>query len=215
MTVALIGDVVGSREVADRAGLHAAVGAALERLNTAPAPWAPTTPLRITVGDEYQGAFDTVGAALRATLRLRLALTPYDVRHGLGRGEAAVLSQTPRVEDGSAWWAAREAIEQVAAAQKQAATRTTRTAICEADSTGRIRPSPLTIAVQAALTVQDELLGQCDERDLRVLSGMISGMSQAEIAHTLRISPSAVSQRVRRGGLTAVVTGDDLLGRLV
>ena len=49
---------------------------------------------------------------------------------------------------------------------------------------------------------------------MSVLSGMVGGMSQQQIADDLGISPSAVSQRVRRDGLGAILAIDELLGAL-
>ena len=81
----VIGDVVRSRSSDDRGALHARLAEVLAEMNAA---LDPVTPLRVTVGDEYQGGFATVGDAVRATLRLRLALAPdVDVRHGIGWGE--------------------------------------------------------------------------------------------------------------------------------
>src|SRR3954454_19523099 len=125
LTAALIGDVVASRRAGDRSVLHARVTQVLGEVNEA---FDPVTPLRITVGDEFQGTFATVGAALQASLRLRLGLLPdNDVRHGLGWGEVPVLKQQPRVEDGPGWWAARDAIHEVQAAQERSGTRFRRT----------------------------------------------------------------------------------------
>jgi hypothetical protein len=198
----LIGDVVSSRATRDRAALHAALAGAVARVNDA---LEPVTPVRITVGDEYQGCFATRGQALRATLRLRLELAEHaDVRHGVGWGEVTVLAQSPRVEDGPGWWSAREAIEWVAQAQARAVSRRLRTAYRGPDAA----------AVNAALVGRDELLGDLDGRSLSVLSGMLVGMSQQQIADRLEVSPSAVSQRVRRDGLGAILSIDDLLGGL-
>ena len=61
----LIGDVVQSRTSPDRAALHASLNAVLDQAN---AIFAPVVPLRITVGDEFQGCFAQVGEALHATL---------------------------------------------------------------------------------------------------------------------------------------------------
>lgn len=197
--VALLGDVVASRASRDRAALNDTLQAAIELVNT---ELSPATPLRITVGDEYQGAFATLGAALSATLRMRLALHPYDVRHGIARGEVRVLSEEPRVEDGPAWWAARAAIQAAADAARHAASRTLRTVV---------DGEP---AANAALVLRDELLARVDDRDVSVLTGMMTGMSQDQIARQLGISASAVSQRIRRDGLAAILRADGLLGSL-
>src|SRR5687768_7521350 len=111
LLAAVIGDVVRSRRSPDRGALHTRLAAVLAEANAA---LDPVTPLRVTVGDEYQGGFASVTDAVRATLRLRLALAPdIDVRHGIGWGEVTVLQEQPRVEDGPGWWSAREAVRAV------------------------------------------------------------------------------------------------------
>ncbi len=207
-TAALIGDVVASRGVDDRSALHEALTATLEATNR---ELVPAVPLRITVGDEYQGCFATVGGALRAALRLRLALQPdVDVRHGVGWGPVSVLSEEPRVEDGPGWWAARAAIETVHAAEARAASRGLRTAYERAGGS----PGPDPAAVNAALVARDQLLAGVGEQSLSVVSGMLRGVSQRRIAAELGVSASAVSQRIRRDGLAAVVRVDELFGEL-
>ena len=204
----LIGDVVASRAAPDRPVLHGLLVDALAEVNRS---CDPIVPLRITIGDEYQGCFTTVGQALRATLRLRVALAPVGVRHGVGWGATRVLSEDPRVEDGPGWWAARAAIESVAKAQDRAASRSLRTAYSPGEDAGHA-PDPA--AVNAALLARDELLGRLDDRSVSVLRGMLGHMSQQQIASSLGITASAVSQRVRRDGLAALVSVDDLLGEL-
>ena len=122
----LLGDVVGSRGTADRRALHAAVEAALVEVDgTVPS----VTGLRVTVGDEFQGAYTTLGAAVDAALRVRLVLLPeVDTRFGLGRGWVTILDPRRGIEDGPGWWAARTAIEEVEEAAGRAATRHARTA---------------------------------------------------------------------------------------
>src|SRR5690242_2917265 len=85
----LIGDVVGSRTFADRRGLHRRVTAALATV----AEDAVDAPA-LTVGDEFQGAYPTVGLAIDAALTLRLTLAPdVDVRFGLGWGAVTALDE--------------------------------------------------------------------------------------------------------------------------
>ncbi len=83
----------------------------------------------MTVGDEFQGAYTTLGAAVEAALHLRLLLLPaVDTRIGLGRGAVTILDRERGIEDGPAWWAARAAIEEVEQAAGRPATRHLRTA---------------------------------------------------------------------------------------
>lgn len=202
----VIGDVVGSKGAGDRQELHRALLAGLEQVNQA---LEPVTPLWVTAGDEYQGCFAALGGALRATLRIRLALRAVtDVRHGVGWGAVTVLDEEPRVEDGPGWWAARAAIETAEASERKAATRGLRTAYARAADVDGPDPG----LVNAALVLRDQLLHGVGEESLSVLAGMLAGMSQKEIAADLGISASAVSQRIRRDGLAALVRADELLG---
>ena len=204
----LIGDIVRSRRADDRAGLHERLERALDAANAAA---TPLTPLRITVGDEFQGSFVRVGDAVRATLQLRLTMLPeVDVRHGIGWGDVTVLQEQPRVEDGPGWWAARDAIHAVQAAEGHAGTRHRRTAYrCAPETLG-----PTAAAVEAALLLRDQQVGALSERSLSVLRGLLAGRTQREIAADLGITASAVSQRVRSDGLAALVEADTWLGEV-
>jgi hypothetical protein len=212
----LIGDLVGSREAPNRRALHRAVDTALLSVNAAvPA----LTELRITVGDEFQGAYATLGGALEAALRVRLELLPSaDVRVGIGRGPVQLLDAERGIEDGPGWWAARAAIEEVEQAAARAATRHLRTAYRPApelsgapvpDGPGRHAGAD---AVNAALLCRDHLVGSLSQRSVRLLRGLMDPhTTQSELATLEGISASAVSQRVRADGIGAVLAAEDLL----
>ncbi len=206
LTATLIGDLVHSRRSEDRGALHGRLATALAEVN---AELDPPTPLRVTVGDEYQGGFATVGGAVRASLRLRLALSPDgDVRHGLGWGEVTVLQEEPRVEDGPGWWSARDAIAEVHRAAQRPGSRWRRTVFRRAEGTDG--PDPATL--EAMLILRDQLVGGLDERSLAVLRGLLAGTTQRDLATGLGVSASAVSQRVRSAGLAALVEADAAMG---
>lgn len=216
----LIGDVVRSRTSADRPALHAGLVALLEEAN---ASLGPVVGLRITVGDEFQGCFASVGEALHATLWLGLHVSASsgrsqassqarrrELRHGVGWGRVAVLAEDPRVEDGPGWWAAREAIESVKRAAGRAGSRNLRTAYRRAEDGEGPDPD----AINAALMCRDQMVGSVSERSLRLLRGTLAGRTQVELAEEEAISASAVSQRVRNDGLAVIVAADELLRRL-
>ncbi len=212
----VIGDLVGSRGAPNRRALHRAVEKALVTVNAAvPA----VTELRITVGDEFQGAYDTLGAAIEAALRVRLELLPSaDVRVGIGRGPVQLLDAERGIEDGPGWWAARAAIEEVEQAAGRAATRHLRTAYRPAsepagapvsDGSGHGADAD---AVNAALLCRDHLVGSLSDRSVRLLRGLMDPhTTQSELATLEGISASAVSQRVRADGIGAVLAAEDLL----
>ena len=217
----VIGDVVGSRGFADRQDLHGRLVGRLEEVNDllrteerlaeGDGRALLVAPLWITAGDEYQGVFATVGAALRATRWLRLALLPeVDVRQGIGWGPVEVLDEAPRIQDGPGWWAARAAVVAVEEDAARAGHRSRRTAYRVAE--GYDGPDPA--AVNAALVLRDEMVGGLSDRSLGVLRGLLSGRTQREIAEKEDVSPSAVSQRVRHDGLAALVASEQLMGEI-
>lgn len=203
---ALIGDLVGSRASIDRTDLHARLGVALAEVN---ALVPPVRALWITAGDEFQGTYASVGAAVQASLLIRLRLVPeHDVRHGIGWGATTVLDEAGGIEDGPAWWAARAGIEAAARAERSPSGRTLRTAYVLAE--GATGPDPG--LVNAGLVLRDERVSGLSERSVSVLRGLLSGETQRDIAERLSVSASAVSQRVRADGLAALVTAHDLVG---
>ncbi|MCP3424180.1 SatD family protein [Nocardioides pinisoli] len=202
----LIGDLVGSRSSQDRAVLHQHLDAALAEVNDL---LHPLRPLWITAGDEYQGSFATVAEAVQATLLVRVRLLPaHDIRHGIGWGPTTVLDEETGVEDGPGWWAARAGIEAAARAGDSPAQRWLRTAYVVADgAVGAPDPG----LVNAALVLRDERVSGLSARSVSVLRGLLSHVTQRDVADALGITASAVSQRVRADGLAAIVAAHDLL----
>jgi|SRR4029077_581242 hypothetical protein len=198
----LIGDIVGSRHVTDRAAAHRAVNRAL-RDTAADA----IDPPAFTVGDEFQGSYPTVGGAIDAALALWLAMAPeIDVRFGVGWGSVMVLDAGAGIQDGPGWWAAREAIEWTAAAQRQPGLALVRTSF---RVNGEARQD--VDAINAALLCRDHLIGSLDERSIRILKGLLNNHTKKDIAATEGISASAVSQRAGRDGLDLIVQASEYL----
>ncbi|MCV7441444.1 RNA polymerase subunit sigma-70 [Mycobacterium paraense] len=200
----VIGDVVGSRRAGDRPGLHRRVAAALHQVAA-----GAIDPPAFTIGDEFQGSYPTLGAAIDAALTVRLLLAPQiDVRFGIGWGTVTVLDAAAGIQDGPGWWTAREAIQQTAETQRQPGlTRVRTTFRAAADTRSDVG------AVNAALICRDHLLGSLDERSLRIVRGLMTGRTKKELAAAEGISPSAVSQRAARDGLDLIVfASQDLRG---
>lgn len=181
----LIGDVVASRAIVDRAGFQRRLAQVLDEVS---ALLVPTQSLETTVGDEFQGAFRTVADASLAALLVRLALLPdADVRCGLGHGDVTVhgADQRPLLQDGPGWWAARDALEVLGRPRRSAE----RTWYVGPDA-GR---------VNAFLLTRDALVDRLGERGWRLLAAALGGATQTEIAAAEGISKSAVSQQFARG----------------
>ena len=197
---AVIGDLVGSRTVADRRSVQDALARALEQTDAAVPPAQRLEP---TVGDEFQGAYASLYDAVRAMLLLRLTLLPViDTRCGIGYGELSVhdASRRPLLQDGPAWWAARAAIEELARG------RAHRRTWFSGDDAARDG------TVNAFLTCRDQLVEHLNDRGLRILRLALLGRSQKEIAEEEGVWPSAVSQQFSRG-VGAIVDAHGLLAR--
>ena len=207
----LIGDVVAFPGGGGPAGLHESPQRTL--LDEANAQLQPVVPLRITVGDEYQGCFATRrrGGARRALAaaapRAPSAAAP---RRRLGQ-RWRCWRTSPRVEDGPGWWAAREAIEAV----KQ--TRPGRPPDSCARPTGERRGDRRTGPGRG------ERGADVSGPDDWLCLGAVAAAA-ARHASTAGprpswptdegISASAVSQRVRHDGLAVIVAADELLRRV-
>ena len=204
--VALIGDIVESRRTSDRQALHDRVSAVLARVNAA---HPVVDPAVITLGDEFQGVYATLGEALTAAFHIRAGLRPHDVRFGLGRGDIQALDSERGIHDGPAYWAARDAIVEAERLAGKAALRGTRTAYRSPEG----EPALVT-AVNAALTALDHILGSLSPVSWRILGGRLEGLTQQNIAAREGITPSAVSQRVRSDGIGVAMETMRMLGEL-
>jgi hypothetical protein len=202
----LIGDVVGSRRYGDRANLQGAVAGVLERLN---GRLRLEQPLEATVGDEFQGAFESVPEAVRASLIIRLELLEAGVetRYGLGFGSATVFdaSRRPTSQDGPGWWAARAAIDAVKEMESSSRTSETRTWFA-------VEPiDPAATALRAFLLTRDALVARMNERHRRLLLGLLHGGRQIELAEREGVSQSAVSQALQASGAYAIAMAQQAL----
>ena len=182
---ALLGDLVGSRHLADRQAAHRRL---VEVLAEVEALEPALQPLEVTVGDEFQGVYDDVHSAARVALLVRLAMLPLvDVRAGIGEGEVTVLDRArqPLVQDGPAWWAAREALQLMGSPRRASL----RTWFVGAGSE----------TVNARLVCRDALVDRLNDRGRRMLALALRGHSQQEIAAAESVTKSAVSQAFARG----------------
>ena len=201
----LIGDLVASREFGDRSELQRSLEEALQAANSL---LDPLQRLETTVGDEFQGIFSSVAAALRASLLLRLDLlerADCDSRYGLGYGGVTVFDATrsPTSQDGPGWWAARQAIDRAGEIAESPRTSFARTCfVCWPDTTDISKFEAA--AIDAVLIFRDATVGQMTPRERRLLRGFLTGQSQSDLAAKEGITQSAVSQGLMRSGAYAV-----------
>lgn len=198
--IALIVDIVKSRKLRDRVGAQRSIREAFDH-SYAQIPMR--RPLWPTVGDEFQAIFFTLGDALLTTSRVRLLLPEgVDCRFGLGRGETADVDELAPgvIQDGSAWWNAREAIEETHR-REHGNEPYLRSWFVSGDA----RETGVMALVNGFLQLRDASISSMRPRDRRLTAGILDGYSQSELAHQETITQSAVSQSIRRSGGAALV----------
>ena len=203
--VAVIADLVDSKNISDRRSAQASIAAAFERVD---ALVPHDQPMRATVGDEFQAVYPTVASALEATLLARLALPAgIDCRFGLGFGQVIDVGDgvAGSVQDGSGWWLARDAINQ-AHAREDSRTPSVRAWFSAGD--GDAAREGL---VNAYLLARDHVVGSMTERSRRLVFGSMLGSSQGELADAEGITQSAVSQSLRRSGGASLIASIEQL----
>lgn len=194
---AVIGDVVQSRSHADRLELQRRVTAALDA-SSARVP--AIQPFAMTIGDEFQGVFETLDHALVATFVIQISLTGVAmIRFGIGVGALTVMSEEgPFGQDGPAWWDARAAIDSVKAAERSYGSPPHwRTAIGGDD--------PAYDMHRSYLQLRDHVIAGIDEVDADIVGGLMDGHTQSAIADRLVLDKGAVSRRVSGHGISALL----------
>ena len=206
-TVGLIVDIVDSRKAGRRVEVQRAVR---ETFRAADAIFRPQQALWPTVGDEFQARYGDLATALAVTALVRLELLDtFDCRFGVGVGNVTVVEELGEagnaIEDGSAWWRARDAITTVRKLQdtSQPSART-----------WMVGDDPrLTAAINALLLQRDSAVSRMKARERRLTAGLLRGRTQTELAREEQITQPAVSQALHRSGGAALVAGNDLLAK--
>ena len=203
---AVIGDVIKSRQHRDRFALQRALQEALSEVND---EVPPVQPLKITIGDEFQGLYPSLELALLATLyvSLRLIANEAEVRFGVGWGVIPIqdAANVPFGQDGPAWWKAREALDRISESEKQQRwPRTWRTAV---NTDGGV----LDGMTNAFLLCRDDLIGRLDQKDIAIAIGIFRGEQQDRLADRLSMSQSAVAQRLQNHGIYALLRAHEQL----
>lgn len=205
MPVSVLADIVGSRQLPDRAVaqqlLDEAIASVEREVGT------PMVPMRPTVGDEQQAVFATLNEALAFTLLLQLSLPDgIACRFGLGVGAVrAVASAAGDIPEGPAWWAARAAINVVHTKQQRAVPSARTWIVAAPEQDGGMHD--LVDFTNAYLLARDQLVGAMNERGRRLTLGRCLGRTQRELAEAEGITQPAVSQALATAGGGAVVEG--------
>ena len=208
---AVIADIVGSRTLTNRADAQRIFEAALERASEGLALLQAPYP---TVGDEFQAVAYTLEDALLLTLRAQLLLPPQlQLRFGIGAGRieefaSGVHRQVPArgrgaesaaLQDGSAWWAARAAINRAHDVQ-DSSNPFIRTWFMAHASVESEFSSHCQTCINAMLSLRDHSILKLSARHRRITASLLLGKTQVEIARAEKLSQQAISDFARGTG---------------
>ena len=208
---AIIADIVGSRTLTNRADAQRIFEAALERASEGLALLQAPYP---TVGDEFQAVAYTLEDALLLTLRAQL-LRPsqLQLRFGIGAGRIEEFAsgahrqvpargrgaESAALQDGSAWWAARAAINRAHDVQ-DASNPFIRTWFMAHASVESEFSSHCQTCINAMLSLRDHSILKLSARHRRITASLLLGKTQVEIARAEKLSQQAISDFARGTG---------------
>jgi hypothetical protein len=199
--IAIIGDVVQSRQIEDRPAAQESLRYFLGYLNTAYSADL-LAPFRISRGDEVQALFRSAHS-IPDLLWEPLVHFSHSIRFGIGLGELTTgLNADPRQTDGPAWWNARSAL--------QNSVQTKRTGGVFMGFGDRDD-----IIFTAFATLLQHLRSQLTSRQLVVVSHLRSGEDMVGVAKRLRITKQAVSNIASAAGWRAYQEGESAWRRLL
>lgn len=191
---AIIGDLVRSRTVTDRAEVQVRFRKAVDDINEVAAPHL-TVPLKLTVGDEVQGITRRPDLLVEIMVGLSDALVPERLAWGWGYGELTTdLVEDVAMLDGSCLHRAREAVE---AAKK---------ASSWLEISGLTEPSAQVLS--ALMNLIGSIRSGWTDRQAEVVRTS-RGRLQVEAAEELGISPSTVSRTLSAAHASRVLAGEE------
>ena len=112
--IAIIGDIIKSKELKDRGQVQKKLNSIIDRINVNYQP-AIVSKFSITLGDEFQGLLSSGMKCIQIIDELSFFMQPVQFRFGLGIGEISteINTQWSIGTDGPAFWAARKAVNYV------------------------------------------------------------------------------------------------------
>lgn len=210
--IALIGDVIESKEIQNRDQVQQQLRAIMQKVNVQYAEWI-VSKFTITTGDEFQALLSHQAPFLRMMDEILLAFRPYQIRFGFGVGEmkTAIDNELSIGADGPAYWYAREAIDFVHEKNDYGMTQAAigyknAQAVQELNHflamSEYIRNSWVSSQMELLATLLDNNIYQEDfEHQL--------------IATKLQINPSALSKRLKGSGIKVYLRGRNAITKAV
>ena len=198
MYIALIGDIIESKKIQDRAQVQQQLLRLMKELICQYQDYL-ISPFTVTTGDEFQALFSPNSYMFQIIDQLSVAFSPYEIRFGIGVGEMVteINKEQSIGSDGPAYWLAREAINHIHDKNDYGINHIS---VFLADE-------EVTWTVNAMLAACSFIQSKWTEVQYDVLKQLLTEniydetFSHKEIARSLGITPSAFNKRIKASGL--------------
>ena len=198
MYIALIGDIIESKKIQDRAQVQQHLLQLMKELNQQYQNYL-VSPFTVTTGDEFQALLLPNKHIFQIIDEISLSFLPYEIRFGIGRGDILTkINKKQSIEsDGPAYWKAREAINTVHAKNYYGYKKV---GVCLEDK-------DLEDNINSLLLSSDFIKAKWTDLQYDILKVLlddniyIENFSNNIVANRLNISPSAFNKRLKASGL--------------
>lgn len=215
--LAILGDLVGSRDADDRAALqHRLKHSLLEARTTAPLAQVLAAGPEITAGDEIQALLHVETsnlpghAALSFLAHVTEDIRPCEIAFGLGFGKVSTeLGGPVRELDGSSFHEARRALQIAKQKGRWAVVRGLASEERGALERSAVVMSALQRAANSILRLTGDIRSGWSDRQLEVIRVRRKLPLQKDVAKHLKVSPSVVSEVLRAARHDAVLEAEE------
>ena len=198
MYIALIGDIIESKKIQDRAQVQQHLLRLMKELNWQYRDYL-ISPFTVTTGDEFQALFSPNSYMFQIIDQLSVAFSPYEIRFGIGVGEMVteINKEQSIGSDGPAYWLAREAINHIHDKNDYGINHIS----------VFLANEEVNWTVNAMLAACSFIQSKWTEVQYDVLKQLLTEniydetFSHKEIARSLGITPSAFNKRIKASGL--------------
>lgn len=193
--VAVIGDIVNSKKIADRREVQNKLQAVLNKINEKYADEIASN-FMVTLGDEFQGLLKCGKNAINIIAEIEAAMLPVKLRFGIGIGEiyTEINREIPLGTDGPAYHNARRIINELKEKEKKYETGQTNIMICsqgENEQTDEI--------LNCILSLCSALKANWSQRQEEIINCYIeSGKKQNKAAEKLGIVKSSINKSLNK-----------------
>jgi hypothetical protein len=190
--IVVVGDMVASRKIADRAAVQKTLTACLKQLN-AKRKGKILSPYTITLGDEFQAVFSRPEGLFRDAFRILRAIDPVKIRFSLGIGliDTAINPIQAIGMDGPAFHAARAALDELK--------KTKSLFVVAGPPAGEIA------LVNQALALVSHQIRKWDKNQFDVFIGVAENQPVRLIAGQLGVSDKAIYKAVKSNAMKTIV----------